>query len=114
MATNALVIEFGAAGKMDEEAFKKMQETLSILDSWKSDGLIEDHRVYSVVTGNRTERVAMLIVETSHEQLEALVVNPAYIKLFDTLESVATNITTNRAITAERLIQLAGEFLKGK
>ena len=112
MATNGLLIEFGAAGKMDEKSFESIKETLSILGSWKSDNLIEDFQVYSIVTGNRTQRVAMLMLEVSHEQLEALVVNPAYGKLFGVLENVATNISVNRAITAERLMQLVPEFLK--
>lgn len=112
MATNGLLIEFGAAGKMDEKSLETVSQTLSVLGSWKSDGLIEQFHLYSIVTGNRTQRVAMLMLEVSHEQLEALVVNPAYGKLFGVLENVATNITVNRAITAERLMQLAPDFLK--
>ena len=112
MATNGLLIEFGAKGRMNEESLKALNETLSLLGSWKSDALIEEFRLYPIVTGNRSQRVAMLMLEMSHEQLEALVVNPVYGKLHDILEPIATNITINRAITVERMKELSKEFLK--
>ena len=112
MATNGLLIEFGAAKRMNEESLQTLHDVLSLLGSWKSEGLVEEYRVYSIVTGNRTQRVSMLMLEMSHQQLEALVVNPAYAKLFQILEEVGTNITVNRAITADRLMELAKDFLK--
>ena len=111
MATNGLLIEFGATGRMDQDSLKALQQILSTLGGWKSEGVIEEFRFYPIVTGNRSQRVAMLMLEMSHEQLEALVVNPAYGRLMESLGPVATNITVNRAITVERMMELAKDFV---
>jgi hypothetical protein len=112
MATNGMLIEFGAEGKMNEESYKGLQAVISTLGGFKRDGLVDEFRFYAIVTGNRSQRVASIMLETSHEQLEALVVNPVWGKLMEDITTIGTNVTTNRAITLERLQELAPQFME--
>lgn len=107
MATNALIIEFGAQGPMTEATMNTIETVIGTLNSWKSDGTIEEFRFYPVVTGNRSQRVAMIVLELSHEQLEALVVGKEYTQLMDCIAAVAVNLTTSRGITLERMMELS-------
>jgi hypothetical protein len=111
MATNALMIEFGSNGPMNAEVMQSIQRTLDILNGMKKDKTVEEYRLYPVVTGNRTERVALLLLEVSHQQLEALVVNKAYAELLTEITKTSTNVTVNRAITLERMLELAKQMM---
>jgi hypothetical protein len=111
MATNALMIEFGSNGPMSPEVMQSIQRTIDILSGMKKDGSVEEFRLYPVVTGNRTERVALLLLEVSHQQLEALVVKKSYADLITEISKTSTNVTTNRAITLERMMELAKQMM---
>jgi hypothetical protein len=110
MATNGLLIEFGATAPMNQETRQSIQSVVEALTKLKKDGSIEEFRMYPIVTGNRTERVAMLMLEVSHQQLEALVQKKAYADLLNTVMAVGTNVTVNRAITLERMLELSQQM----
>jgi hypothetical protein len=110
MATNALLIEFGAEGAFSEEAMTTIESVIGMLSGWKKAGTIEEFRFYPIVTGNRSQRVAMILLELSHEQLEQLVVSKEYPQLMDTIAATCTNLTTSRAITLERMLELSKQI----
>jgi hypothetical protein len=107
MATNGLLIEFGANGGMTPETRDTIEKMIGALNGLKGEGSIEEYRMYPIVTGNRTQRVAMILLEMSHEQLESLVVKKAYVDLLNLIQTIAVNLTVNRAITLERMLELS-------
>jgi hypothetical protein len=107
MATNALLIEFGAEGAMGEETQQTIEKILGQLNGLKGSKQIEEYRFYPIVTGNRSQRVAMILLEVSHEQLEKLVAQKDWVALLETISSACTNVTVNRAITLERMLELS-------
>jgi hypothetical protein len=111
MATNGLLIEFGATAPMNQEARKHIETVIGALNGLKKDGSIEEYRMYPIVTGNRSERVAMIMLEVSHEQLEKLVQKKAYADLINVIMAAGTNVTINRAITLERMMELSKQVM---
>lgn len=111
MATNGLLIEFGSNKIMDDEELKHIQGIIAQLSKLKSDKSIEEFRLYPIVTGNRSQRVAMMMLEMSHQQLEAFVVSKPYGELMRTLMKSSTNVTINRAITSERMLELVKQVM---
>lgn len=111
MATNALMIEFGSNGPMSAEVMQSIQRTIEMLNAMKKEGTVEEFRLYPVVTGNRTERVAILMLEVSHAQLEALVVKKSYAELLTEISKTSINVTVNRAITLERMLELSKQMM---
>ena len=107
MATNAVLIEFGAEGALDDRMKQSIEKIVGQLNGLKESKLVEEYRMYPIVTGNRSERVAMILLEVSHEQLENLVVNKAWMALGETISSACTNVTINRAITLQRMLELS-------
>jgi hypothetical protein len=107
MATNGLLIEFGATTAMNQETRQSMQGMIEKLAQLKRDGSVEEFRVYPIVTGNRTQRVAMIMLEMSHEQLESLVQKRPYVDLINAIMAMGTNVTVNRALTLERMLELS-------
>ena len=55
------------------ESFKGVLGTLS---AWKESGTIEEFRYYAVVTGTRSERIAMIMLEMNAEQLWETTLDP--------------------------------------
>jgi hypothetical protein len=110
MATNGLLIEFGATAPMNQETRKSMEGMIEMLGKLKKDGSVEEYRMYPIVTGNRSERVAMLMLEMSHQQLESLVQKKAYADLLNSIMAMGTNVTVNRAITLERMLELSKQM----
>ncbi len=110
MATNGLLIEFGATAPMNQQTRQSIQGVVEMLNKLKKEGSIEEFRMYPIVTGNRSERVAMIMLETSHQQLEALVQKKDYADLINTITAVGTNVTVNRAITLERMLELSKQM----
>jgi hypothetical protein len=107
MATNGLLIEFGSTSPMSPETRQSIQGIVEMLNTLKKDGSVAEFRLYPIVTGNRSERVALLMLEMSHEQLEALVQKKAYADLINAIMAMGTNVTVNRAITFERMLELS-------
>jgi hypothetical protein len=107
MATNGLLIEFGATTPMNQQTRQSIQGLVDMLNKLKKDGTVEEFRMYPIVTGNRSERVAMIILEMSHQQLEGLVQKKAYADLINAVMALGTNVTVNRAITFERMLELS-------
>lgn len=104
MANNAILIEAGApvGGNLDDfrDVVKGVRATVEGL---ASEGLIEAHRFYVPVTGNRTERSMMLILECTHEQLEPLVVSRPYLDILSTFMGRFPNFTTHRMVFGDIL-----------
>lgn len=111
MATNGLLIEFGITGGMNAESKAAMDKVIGMLGKLKSSASIEEFRFYPIVTGNRTQRAVMIMLEVSHQQLESLVVNRAYGELISTISDAGTNVTVNRAVTLERMLELSKQMM---
>jgi hypothetical protein len=109
MATNGIVIEFGIDHKPGDAENASLGRLIGTAGGLKAEGAIEEFRFYGIVTGNRTQRMAMMILEVSNEQLEALVLNDVYINMVEDLMDIGSNVTTNRAITLERLQQMMAD-----
>ena len=107
MATNAMLIEFGVEGAFDDRMQQTIEKIIGQLNGLKESKAVEEYRMYPIVTGNRSERVAIILLEVSHEQMENLVVNKAWMELGNTIASVCTNVTNNRAITLQRMLELS-------
>jgi hypothetical protein len=107
MATNGLLIEFGATAPMTQETRQSMQGMIEKLAQLKREGSVEEFRVYPIVTGNRTQRVCMIMLEMNHEQLESLVQKRPYVDLINAIMAMGTNVTVNRALTLERMLELS-------
>jgi hypothetical protein len=106
MASNAMIIEFGVDRPMAETDMETFGQMLGTLNSWKAEDHIEDFDYYAVVTGNRTQRIGMMILNMSHDQLEAMVVADHWAKFMDLVMGTCTNVTVNRSITLERVMEL--------
>jgi hypothetical protein len=109
MATNGMLIEFGVNRVMQPEDMKSFESLIGTLNGWKGDGTIEEFRYYAIVTGNREDRVSMIMLEVSHEQLEKLVQAKPWAEFLDALTAMATNVTVNRAVTLQRLMELMSD-----
>jgi hypothetical protein len=104
------MIEFGATTAMNQQTRQSMEGLLEMLNKLKKDGSVEEFRVYPIVTGNRSERVVLMMLEMSHQQLESLVQKKAYADLINSVMAFGTNVTVNRAITLERMLELSKQM----
>lgn len=109
MATNAMIVEFGFDRRAGDEDMKKFQGIVGTVQTWKAENVIEGFHYYAVVTGNRTARAGQFVLEMSSEQLEAIVMSKGWTDWMGDLMDTTVNVTFNRAITLERMMQLMAE-----
>ena len=110
MANNGILIEAGVPTGPELREFSEIFRTLAVsVEGMKAESMIEEYRMYVPVTGNRTERGLVLMLECSSDQLEALVNSKPYVEIMVLLMSKTPNFTTTRVIFGDLLERIQEE-----
>jgi hypothetical protein len=115
MGDAAIVYEWGSAiAGREAMSLQVFDAVLRFYGRLKEAGEIEDFRVYLPSFGNRTERVGMMVVDGSAEQMGKLLQNEELQGLTIKAEQVAPNFTISRCECGPNVMRRIQQVVKAR